>query len=268
MALAPASFFNIPIDVYVEDIRGSEPIATRHSAFSTAKAICARAGQRPPAQTLDFLGAHIDIRRDSADACLPAKELASLAGDPDGSLARGLLIPGDAAKIRAQLGFSHPLMFREVGRAHLAAFTDAQYTENKGTKFPLGADLRDALKWRSERSERPLPRRVCFPQHHPVLVYSDASGFGHICATIYHRGAQYRGATHLPDWFANDEEKISEYEPAGAIIGLAFVIKMRRGARISLRCDNQVPNGTVVRGSNRTRLGRARCFHVLEYRCG
>ena len=61
--------------------------------------------------------------------------------------------------------------------------------------------------------------------------------------------------THAPAWILA-EANISEFEQAGAIVGLLTANEVRPGPFVLLGCDNFCASGTVVRGSARKALGR------------
>ena len=60
-----------------------------------------------------------------------------------------------------------------------------------------------------------------------------------------------------PRWLALAKEKITEYELTGALFGLLIAQALFPGVPVLLCCDNQGADGTIIRGSNKTPIGRA-----------
>ena len=211
-------FSNVVIAVYVDDIRGAEPLATAESAFATIKAVCALLGlvldekkDKPPGKTLELLGAQVAIGPDSIEASLPPRKVSELSADLDAIQKRGRLAPAAAAKLRGRLGFAQSLLFGRVGRAHLAPFSERQYSMAQDSRFPLNDELRNAIAWWENLLASPMPRRLMFDMPHPALVYTDACGTGHIGAIVYFRGRVFRSSTHLTAWLASNEKLITGY---------------------------------------------------------
>ena len=262
---ALSKFFGITIAVFVDDVHASEPLSTCDSAFRTVKALCALLGlvldplkETAPTCSLNLLGAFISVHSGYVDASLPERRRDELRNDVQTVLKNNRLTPALAAKLRGRLGFAQSLMFGRVGRAHLAVLSDRQYTQMSGTRFPLNDELRASLSWWVQFLSTPLPRRVYFETAHPVRVYSDASGAGHVgCVVIGPDGVVHRATSHLPCWLATVREKITEYELSGAILGLCVAQVLFPNLPVLLFCDNQGACGIVIRGSAKTSFGRA-----------
>ena len=223
---------------------------------------------------MELLGAQLDIQTEFADAPLPHRRALELIHDLNAILKRGRLTPAGASKMRGRLvflrykniylllrrkiiGFAQSLAFGKLGRALPPPFTERQYTRTQSTRYPLNDDLREAITWWLTHLGNQRPRRVNFKLRHPVLVYSDACGAGHIGCIVYYGGEIFRVSTHLPTRFASANEKITEYELAGTLLGLCTAVALFPNAPILLGCDNQGANGTVIRGPNKTRNGRS-----------
>ena len=257
-------FFGISIAIFVDDIHACEPVDTVVSAFETIQAVCVMFGlqldaskSKPPSTTLDLLGASISLLPDCVEASIPEGKREVLASDLNKVLAAGRLTPAAAAKLRGRLGFAQSLMFARVGRAHLSPFSDRQYTKIMGTRYPLPTDLRCVIRWWIAVLGVQIPRRVSFDLTAQALLYTDASGAGHLGATLFVAGTEYRANTHLPEWFAKRKEQIAEYELAGCVLGLCMAVTLFPGIPIMLCCDNEGAKGVIIRGSCKTATGRS-----------
>ena len=176
-------------------------------------------GQSPCSQ-LELLGAHVSILPDSVEAVIPERREIPLIADLKNVLEKGRLPPELAADLRGRLGCARSLMFSRVGRAHLAPFSDRQYTKIHGTRYPLTTDLRCVFRWRIAVLSEPSPRRISLAPACPVLIYTDATGSGHLGMVLFHAGTEYRANTHLPGRFARSEKQIGEYDADACVFGL------------------------------------------------
>ena len=204
-----------------------------------------------------LLGADVLIRPECVEASLPDQKRVVLIEDLRKILAAGRLPPAAAAKIRGRLGFAQSLMFARIGRAHLSPFSDRQYTKVSGTRYPLNSDLREVIQWWIAVLGIQVPRRVAFDHTAQVLLYTDATGSGHIGATLFMDGTEYRANTHLPAWFAKSKDQIGEYELAGCLFGVCIAATLFPGVPILLCCDNLGAKGVIIRGTCKSANGRA-----------
>lgn len=117
--------------------------------------------------------------------------------------------------------------------------------------------MRESIGWWAPILKSSAPRRVSFGQRRPVLVYTDACGAGEIGALlVLPGGRRIYARTHLSAWIATSNEKITEYEMDGRIMGVSVALDHITGSPILLCCDNQCARAILKRGSSDTRLGR------------
>ena len=185
-----AKFCFVFLAKYVDDCFTTEPAGACHSAFETVKSVCGLLGfpledkkEWAPAATINLLGASISFGHEFIEASLPPGRKHALVVDLKAVLSDGKLTPGAAAKLRGRLGYGQSLMFGRMGRAHLAPFTDRQYEKRTWNAWKLNTELREVISWWLENIESSAPRRIALRREHPVIIYTDASGGGHV-ATI------------------------------------------------------------------------------------
>ena len=264
---ALSTFFCVYLAKYVDDCFATAPESTCSSAFLAVKGVCEILGfpleekkECLPAPTIDILGATVSIGSFFVEARLPTGRKGRLISDLKEIAPRGTLTPGKAAKIRGRLGYAQSLMFGRLGRAHLQPFSDRQYAKHGLGKWELNSDLKEVLAWWIANVFSAVPRRVNFSKEAPVLVYTDASGQGHVEAVLVLGGRRISYHTHMPAWAA--KWGIFEFELAAVILGIVAALIHAPARAIFAFCDNTAVDHTVVRGSNSTRLGRSLCSVV------
>ena len=183
---------------------------------------------------MQLLGAQIDVHLGSISASLPSQKASALISDLEAVARRGRLTPDAAANLRGRLGFAQSLLFGRVGRAHLAPFSDRQYSRTECTRYPLNEDLRDAIRRWVKTLKSPVPRSVSFAQRKPALVYTDACGTGHIGAVVIINGTTHCVSTHLPARFASARDKITEYELVATVLGIVVARHICPGTPVLL----------------------------------
>ena len=254
--------FRINLCVYVDDCFIVECAATIQSAYDSIHSVCALLGlvlepskSTPPTDCIQLLGASITIRRDHISACLPVRKQNEWTDELRKILARNSLTAAQAAKIRGKLGFATSLMFGKFGRAHLAAFSNRQYSPSP--RSMLNDELREVIPWWIGALSCSIPRRVSFSPLPPLIVYTDASGVGHIGAVLFDGASSITTHTHLPPWLLREHISVYEMECAGVLFGTCLAIEHNPNRPILICCDNQGTNGAVIRGSCKTAIGRA-----------
>ena len=106
-----------------------------------------------------------------------------------------------------------------------------------------------------------VPRGVRWRQKRPVVIYSDASGKGHVAVVIFIDGKRRSLDTHLPQWMVG-ERGIYEFELSAILVGVTIASEMAQGRAIYAFCDNTAAGHAAIRGSNKTRTGRAMCSAI------
>ena len=257
------------LPIYVDDCFGLDPVASIASAYTCVCVVNELLGLRlgpfksqRPTTALTILGAALTLGAHSIAASLPERKRSELIKFAKEVLARGTLTPAESAMLRVRLGFAQSLLFFRVGRTSLQSFTDRQYCRRNRRAYPLDRPLREALNWWACALAHARPRRVNLRIAHPVLVYSDACGVGHIAAVVVIGGAHRTFQTHLPPWFVDMKVGISEFELAAVLLGLLIAAGWAPGSPIFFCCDNTGVDAAVVRGSCSTDVGRAltACF--------
>lgn len=116
--------FRTCVFVYVGDVFVAEPLAAADSARDACAVLWPLLGFGPspgkshgPAPPIGLLGADVAHDTDHVRACLPSRRKGDHSNDIREILSYSQLNPGQAAKVRACLGFSQSLLFGEVGRA-------------------------------------------------------------------------------------------------------------------------------------------------------
>lgn len=242
--------------MFADDIHGSEPLGKADSSIHTIQEVCALFGfcldsskENPPCDRIDLLGAESSILADSIEAVVPGRKRDALVCDLKRVLELGRLSPAQAAKLRDRLGFAQSLMFGRVGRAHLAPLSDRQYTKVLGMS---------------------MPRSVSFSALTPVLLYTDATGIGHLRATLFYKGTEYRANAHLPAWFALSERQIGSMSYRLAALACALRQQFSQGALSCCSATIRAPRGPW--SGARTRLKQVesalQCFWLVAAKFG
>ena len=259
---------NVWLGIYVGDCFCVEPEHTIASASNCIKAVCALLGlqlepskEQTPSDRITLLGAAIQINQTSITASLPEKKQRDYIAVLRGILARNSLTPAAAARVRGKLGFAQSLMFGKYGRALLHEFSARQYTSALGPKFPLTVELRETITWWADLLPRANPRAVKLRPPPPVVVYTDAEGSGHVAAALFDtdQTARMVSHTHAPKWMRHQAvgAGIFEYELLAVCLGVMWALTHFPGRPILLCADNLGARGAIIRGTCKTRLGRA-----------
>ena len=89
-------------------------------------------GQKPTA-ALSLLGAQVAISPNAVEISMMEKKKQELIADLAHVLQARKLTPAGTAKLRGRLGFAQSCFYGKFGRAHLAPFSDRQFSKvNKG----------------------------------------------------------------------------------------------------------------------------------------
>ena len=178
-------------------------------------------------------------------------------------LARGGPTPEESANFRGRLGYEQSLVFGRLGRAFLHPLTDRQYCRRALEVYPLNVDLRESLTWRADTIAPTIPRRGDLHLKRPILAYSDACSAGHVGGAVVVGGVFSTSRTHFPAWLRAMGIGIFEFALAVALSALLVGLEWSPGRPIFTCCDNDGANGTVVRGSCKTDVGRYLTDSVL-----
>ena len=204
--------------------------------------------QNPPTRDIELLGAPLSFAPGCATASLPDAKRESLAADLKQLRARGTLGTADAAKVRGRLGYSQSLLFGRAGRVMLQPFTECQYNARADTRSALPPSINEVIPWWVARLNSSECRTVSTVKQMPVLVYTDASGAGHISAIAIVGGVRHTVHTHAPEWFMRCGAGIFELELLGELLGLFLACEVAPGRPVLLCCDNSGAAATVVMG--------------------
>ena len=210
--------------------------------------------EQAPSDKLVLLGANVHIFQDSVEISLADKKKEELIADLARTLQLRKLTPAGAAKFRGRLGFAQSCLYGKFGRAHLAPFSKRQYSKISTGGNALDIDLFEVIPWWIRTLGEDGPRRVACNFRHPVLVYTDACGDGHIGAVVFVDGRTFTAHCHVPPWM--NAFGIAELELVGTILGLAVCAEYAPGRNILLCCDNLGARGTLTRGHPKTTQGR------------
>ena len=256
------NMFDVVVFIYVDDCFIVEPHDTLQSAWDAFHTVCQMLGLslepakgQPPARKLHLLGADIALTAEGIHASFPDRKRHDLLNDLKQVLKYNQLNPAQAAKLRGRLGFAQSFVFGKLGRALLHPLTARQYSQLPGRNHPLNEELNESLRWWIALLTRNSPRTVPFGAPKPTLLYTDASGSGHISAVLLHEGVQYTTHTHLPPWFTSIA-KILEFEMVATILGMALAYAIVGAGPVLLCCDNQGADGIIIRGTCQTDLSR------------
>ena len=262
-----SSLFGIYLAKYVDDCYSLEPNITCVTAFHVVKDVCDLLGfklelrkESPPMTCFNLLGAALTLGDHRVTAALPERRKLDLVCELRSILSANKLSPGRAAKIRGKLGFAQSLLFGRMGRAHLAPLSARQYCRYPIQGWTLDPQLREILSWWIAVIPNAKPRSTPCVGRRPVVVYTDASGKGHIGCVIVDPEDNSRSTfhTHLPTW-ALERMKILEFELFALILGLVIASETFPGRPLLFFCDNTAANAAIIRGSNKTWMGRCLC---------
>ena len=115
---------------------------------------------------------------------------------------------------------------------------------------------------RSER-DRPLVKRALIRRNHahgfrerpnPAVVYTDASGEGHIGFVVFVDEILRMAHTRIPGWMSSLLPGISEYDLRANSPGPAMATELAPGRSVVRFCDNMGAAGAVIRGARRSKL--------------
>ena len=152
-------------------------------------------------------------------------------------------------------------MFGKFGRALLREFSARQYTRALGPRFPLSVELRETILWWADWLPKASPREVNLRPQPPVVVYTDAEGSGHVAAVLFDsdQKAPLVTHTHAPEWMRHPdvETGIFEFELLAVCLGVMIALTRFPNRPILLCADNLGARGAVIRGTCKTRVGRA-----------
>ena len=145
-----------------------------------------------------------------------------------------------------------------MGRSHLPPFPIGSIAASPLRDWALGPMLREGLNWWIAITPASKPRTVAREGANPVYVYTDSSGKGHPGFVVVDPVAGTRTTlhTHGPSCDTQNHLKIYEFELLASIIGLIVDATLYPGRPILFFCDNTAANAIIVRGPNRTWVGR------------
>ena len=236
-----------------------EPSETVQSAFDNIKYVCSVLGfslepekECPPATETHILGARIRLSEYDIEAFLPDRKRAAITAELASVLQRRKLTPADAGKLRGRLGFAQSFIFGKFGRAHLAPLTARQHAI--GPVRALNPDLFEVLPWWINMLHSATPRRLSCFREHPIVVYSDACGDGHLGVTIFDGAQRWTAHTHVPAWMNNLHINVKEM--AAALFALCLTVEVSQKRQVLLCCDNTGARGMVIRGCSKNHIGR------------
>lgn len=143
-----------------------------------------------------------------------------------------------------------------MGRTALQPLSARQYAASFRPKWKLSGGLREATPWWIDSLNESVPRRASAVDRPPIVVYTDASGEGHIACVLYIDGARTTAHTHDPPRFKALVEGVFESGLLAGAFPLAMAAALAPCRPVRLCCDNRGSMGTVIRGSRRTKIGR------------
>lgn len=138
----------------------------------------------------------------------------------------------------------------------LQPFTERQYSARAHACATLSPSLKDVIPWWIARLQVSERRHVSTVKKMPAVIYTDASGAGHISAVVILDGVRHTAHTHAPEWFMRCGASILELELLAELLGLMLACELAPGRPVLLCCDNSGAAATVVRGSCLTVIGR------------
>ena len=243
----------------MDDCFTGEPVETVQSAFDCIKYVCTVLGfclepakESPPSTEANVLGAKIALSEYDIEVSLPERKRQTIAAELATVLQRRRLSPADAGKLRGRLGFAQSFLFGKFGRAHLGPFTARQYAIGNATA--LNPDLFEVLPWWINMLNCSIPRRLSCFRGHPIVVYCDACGEGHLGVKVFDGSQCWTAHTHVPRWMQNLHINVKEM--AGAVYALCVDVEVSQKRQILLCCDNTGARGMVIRGHSKNHIGR------------
>ena len=261
LRLELATVFHITVSVFVGDFYVIKTCETLGSAFLVAKEFCGLLWldievekEQPKTTDVALIDANLRLRPVLFEARLPSTKRNSYAHIMRDILPRGALIPVEAAKVRGKLRYALTPLFGRSGRASLPPFTARQYCPEAGRASDLSIESRDVIPGRIARMGELIPRRVFTTWVRPVVIYTDASGPGHLGCVVVCAGVRYTAQTHLPAWVMRAKAGIFEYELCA--LGLVLACTVSANRPVLQFCGNMGIAGAVIRGSRKTTLGR------------
>ena len=210
--------------------------------------------EQPPTNELTLLGAQVRILADAVEVSLAEKKK-ELIADLAHVLQVRKLTPAGAAKFRGRLGFAQSCLYGKYGRAHLAPFTGRQYDRAKKSGYYLDVALFEVIPRWIRTLSADLPRRVTCNFAHPVLLYTDACGEGHMGVNLVIEDKVIIAHCHAPRWTWSFG--IAELEIMATISGMTVAAVYAPGRNVLLRCDNLGAMGVLTRGRSKTSNGRS-----------
>ena len=259
--------FDVGLGVSAEDCFCAEPEATLASALSSVKAVCALLGlslaahkEQPPGTEMLLLGATVTIHADRVTAAISARRRNDYTVFLRNFLNKGTMPPADAAKVRGELVSAQSLMSGRYGSAFLQPCSARQYSKLRPGGNKLTPTLQATLHGRIDTLHAARPRSVAFATEAPVVVYTGAQGLGHVSALFFPPASLVPRMCHsrIPLWMRDGELGIgiSEYEMTAAALGVLWAAEIAPGKPIHLRGDNKGADGSIVKGSCSTEIGR------------
>ena len=164
--------------------------------------------------------------------------------------------------MRGRLGFAQSLMFGKFGRAQLQPFSNRQYSRARRGSHPLNLEIREVIPWRIAVLRTVSERRTMVQGPLPVVIYVGAAGCGHLGAVVFMDGQERVFSTHSPEWMAEDNDDIYDYEMAESLVGVSLASELCPGRTVILCGDNMGASQTLVRGSCKTSTGGTMCAFV------
>ncbi|CAE7488397.1 unnamed protein product [Symbiodinium sp. CCMP2592] len=223
------------------------------------------AKQSPMASQRPFLGVLLDLCDFAYGSCIQVNLKPglreTLSEEIDEILQKGLLTPGEAAKLRGKFTWAASAMFGRCGRGGQHALIQRQYHDDS---YEIGPELRAALEFLQALVQTVQPRNICLnlSTPAPIIIYTDASwepkdmdrpGLGFVFCHP-DRDTTLAGATTVTDdVLALFEDRQTQIFPLEALAILqCFVIFARAGLSnrdILLFCDNQSVCASVAKGA-------------------
>ena len=216
------NYFSAHLPIYVDDcfiIATAETIQSAAECVRTLAELCGFGLDKDQSHSdsLAILGARVHFGPEGVSATLPEKRRGSLIHDLECILASGELSPGQADKMRGRLGFAQSLMFGKLGRVQLHPFSNRQYSSALRGTHAINAELMDVIPWWIHVLRSVSPRCTMTPGPRPVLIYTDASGCGHLGVIAYVGGETHVFSSHAPEWVMKSKCDIYDLEMAATL---------------------------------------------------
>lgn len=251
----------IPVDNFFDDFLGVVSSCCAHSSFHAFRELNEILGFIvkvskcvPPCSSGELLGCWVDLASRPFTLGITSRRKSSLITLFDSILEVSRLSPTLAGTLAGKVGFAALGLFGRVGRAALRPLYARQHSSNK--VISLDPVLRAALLWLRELVCNATPRifaASALKSPPSVVIYTDGEGSGGIAGVVFGsscgtRVFQCNICKKVFACFHARKNQIALIESTAALLTLASVAPLIRGANGLLLIDNTSEQGALING--------------------